>query len=87
MVLRGAFAQRSSVGIARRISDSDRLVPDNNGSGLEWQRGFSVANDTQAVGIAYCASLPLDGGGWRVSPKDELLSIVEVRFFTTIEST
>jgi len=55
----------------------DGTVRDNNGSGLEWQEGFSPGNQNQAASIAYCAALALDGGGWRLPTVDELVSIVD----------
>jgi len=64
-----------------RFTDlGDRTVRDNNGSGLEWQQGFSPGDQSQAASVAYCTSLALDGGGWRLPTIDELLSIVDTRF-------
>ena len=39
------------------------------------QFGFSPDSQSQAESIAYCASLPLAGGGWRLPTKDELLTV------------
>ena len=44
----------------------------DNVSGLVMQFGFSPDWQNQAESIAYCASLPLAGGGWRLPTKDEL---------------
>jgi len=55
----------------------DGTVGDNNGSGLEWQQGFSPGTQSQAASITYCTTLALDGGGWRLPTIDELRSIVD----------
>ena len=47
----------------------------DNVSGLVMQFGFSPDRQSQAESIAYCASLPLAGGGWRLPTKDELLIV------------
>lgn len=63
------------------------LVRDNNGSGLVWQQTVSASTYTQAGAIAYCAGLALDGGGWRLPTKDELLSIVDTSFYPSTDPT
>jgi hypothetical protein len=63
------------------------LVRDNNGSGLVWQQTVDAGVYTQAEAIAYCASLTLDGGGWRLPTIDELMSIVDTRFWPKIDPT
>jgi len=61
-----------------RFTDlDDGTVRDNNGSGFEWQQGFSPGEQNQAASNTYCASPPLDGGGWRLPTMDELVSIVD----------
>ena len=47
----------------------------DNVSGLVMQFGFSPDSQSQAESIAYCASLPLAGGGWRLPTKDELETV------------
>ena len=42
-----------------------------------WQQGFSAGTQNQAASVMYCASLALDGGGWRLPTVDELRSIVD----------
>ncbi len=64
----------------------DGTVRDNS-NGLVWQRAVDAGDYSQAGAIAYCASLTLAGGGWRLPTKDELLSIVDTRFWPTIDST
>jgi hypothetical protein len=54
----------------------DGTVRDNR-DGAVWQQAVPAGFYTQAGAIAYCASLALDGGGWRLPTKDELLSIVD----------
>jgi hypothetical protein len=41
-------------------------------SGLVIQVGFSPQRQNQAAAFAYCATLPLAGGGWRLPTRDEL---------------
>jgi len=66
----------------------DGTVRDNNGSGLEWQQGFSLGRQDQAASITYCTTLALDGGGWRLPTLDELLSIVDTsRFNPSIDTS
>jgi len=75
----GTRTARGASGCLGRFTDlGDGTVRDNNGSGLEWQRGFSPGVQRQAASVTYCTSLTLDGGGWRLPTKDELLSIVDL---------
>jgi len=68
-----------------RFTDlGDGTVRDNR-SGLEWQQGVSLTEQNQAASVAYCTSLALDGGGWRLPTIDELRSIVDDRFFPRID--
>ena len=61
-----------------RFTDlGDGTVRDNRASGLEWQQGFSPGVQNQAASIAYCMGLALDGGGWRLPTRGELLSMVD----------
>ena len=63
------------------------VIRDNNGSGLAWQKVYSTVRHTQTGAIAYCASLTLDGGGWRLPTYDEFHSIVDTRFNPKIDPT
>lgn len=47
----------------------------DNASGLDMQFDGSPTTMSQAASVAYCASLPLAGGGWRLPTKDELLVV------------
>jgi hypothetical protein len=49
----------------------------DNANGAVWQQTIPSGSYRQAGAIAYCASLALDGGGWRLPTRDELLSIVD----------
>jgi hypothetical protein len=51
----------------------------DNVTGLVWQRGTSATGMTWDAARAYCASLELAGGGWRLPSIIELLSIVDSR--------
>lgn len=51
----------------------------DNASGLDMQSGSSPTTQSQADAVAYCASLPLAGGGWRLPTKDELLIVYSNR--------
>ena len=49
---------------------------------LQWQDDYSdnagsIKQTTWAAAIDYCEALSLDGGGWRLPNKKELLSIVD----------
>lgn len=60
----------------------------DSANGAVWQQAVDAGRSTQAGAIAYCASLALDGGGWRLPTKDELLSIVDRRWrYPTIDPT
>jgi len=64
---------------------------------LTWQQavpaapvaaGCSGTGCTQAGAIAYCAALPLDGGGWRLPQVSELLTLVDpTQFNPAIDPT
>ena len=56
-------------------------------TGRVWQQGSSAGYQTQAASVSYCATLPLSGGGWRLPTKDQLLEIVDTRFYPTIDPT
>jgi hypothetical protein len=72
-------------GTCARFTDLlDGTVRDN-ANGAVWQQAEDPATYTQAGAIAYCAGFALDGGGWRLPTKDELLSIVDTRFSPTID--
>ena len=49
----------------------------DNVTKLTWQRFVSPESYTQEDGRAYCAALPLEGGGWRLPTRVELQSIVD----------
>ena len=60
---------------------SNGVVKDNK-TGLHWQddysdNGNSIKFTTWVAAIEYCETLSLDGGGWRLPNKKELLSIVD----------
>jgi hypothetical protein len=48
----------------------------NDAGRIEWQRFVSPDSYTQPEATAYCASLCLDGGGWRLPTVTELASLV-----------
>lgn len=54
----------------------DGTVRDNL-TGLVWQQGFSPSTHDRPGAAAYCVSLPLAGGGWRLPTIIELRSIVD----------
>jgi hypothetical protein len=62
----GRFVVREGV-VLDRASDAGRV---------EWQRAVPPDAYTQPEAVAYCASLCLDGGGWRLPTVDELVSLV-----------
>ena len=49
----------------------------DNVTKLTWQRFVSPESYTLADARAYCAALPLEGGGWRLPTSIEIQSIVE----------
>lgn len=49
----------------------------DNVTKLTWQRFVSADSYTQEGARAYCAALPLEGGGWRLPTRVELQSIVD----------
>jgi hypothetical protein len=58
-------------------NSSTKVVLDH-GTGLEWQDNSAVEqNRPQADAVSYCASLSLDGGGWRLPTARELLYIID----------
>ena len=63
------------------ISKSSADIVTDHATGLQWQDDYSDNGGTIKFtnwkdAIKYCNELPLDGGGWRLPNKDELLSIV-----------
>jgi hypothetical protein len=48
-------------------------------TGLEWTVRTAPERLRWEDGKAYCASLDLDGAGWRLPSRDELLTIMKVR--------
>jgi len=74
------------------IVSADDLTVTDTSTGLVWQRdgsgpragcsGKSGLPCTWSEAIAYCTGLNLDGSGWRLPTKDELVSIVD----TTVTS-
>lgn len=50
---------------------SDRVT------GLTWQQTVTSPKVTWQQASAYCPSLTLDGGGWRMPPLKELLSLID----------
>ncbi len=65
------------MGVDTSYTRASDVVKDNV-TGLEWQDDAKVAAETMhwADAEAYCASLPLDGGGWRLPTIVELQGIV-----------
>jgi hypothetical protein len=45
---------------------------------LTWQQTVDVTGYTFADAATHCATLPLDGGGWRLPKASELRTIVDV---------
>ncbi len=65
-----------SVTLLADFSRSSEGVVTDSVTNLQWQDDYiKLANWRDA--IAYCNELSLDGGGWRVPNKNELLSIVD----------
>lgn len=62
---------------ATRFTDLLNGTVRDNANGAVWQQVVPVSAHTQAGAVAYCASLVLDGGGWRLPTRDELVSIVD----------
>lgn len=57
-------------------------------TGLVWQRQVTATNYDQDGGAAYCQSLALAGGGFRLPTIEELLSIVDdTRLSPSIDTT
>ncbi len=66
----------ASIALWADFSRSGSIVKDNR-TGLEWQDDIEAFNMYWQVAIDYCESLSLDGGGWRLPNKNELISIVD----------
>ena len=62
--------------------DSPTYTPNGNGTvtssccGLEWQQVVGTERHSWTNAKTYCQGLALDGGGFRLPTKDELLSLV-----------
>jgi hypothetical protein len=62
--------------------DAPTYTPNGNGTvtssccGLEWQQVVDAEKHSWVDATTYCTGLALDGGGFRVPTKDELLSLV-----------
>ena len=70
-----------SVSLFGGFSKSNGVVTDSTTT-LQWQddysdNGGSVKQATWIEAIEYCERLSLDGGGWKLPNKKELLSIVD----------
>ena len=74
----------SGCATTRFTNQWDGTVRDN-ANGTEWQQSVSASLYTYSEAIAYCASLPLDGGGWRLPAVDELRALTDTRFTPTID--
>jgi len=48
-------------------------------NGLVWQRVAAPERLAYHDALAYCGALPLDGGGWRLPTRDELLTVLHHR--------
>ena len=74
----GVLDAQVDLGPPPRFTDlGNGVVRDNNGSGLFWQQVVSSSMHTHPQAIDYCASLALDGRGWRLPSRDELMSITD----------
>ncbi len=63
---------------------SDEGVATDEKRGLQWQVKYEndkIKRQSHKIAIEYCQSLELDGDGWRVPNKNELLSIVDYSEF------
>lgn len=49
----------------------------DNDTKLTWQRGGDAMQYTWVAAAAYCAQLPVAGGGWRLPSLKELLTVVD----------
>jgi len=70
-----------STGLLADFTKSNGVVTDSKTT-LQWQddysdNGNSIKQATWTAAIDYCEGLSLDGGGWRLANKKELLSIVD----------
>jgi len=70
-----------STGLLADFSKSNGVVTHSK-TILQWQddysdNGNSIKQATWTAAIDYCEGLNLDGGGWRLPNKKELLSIVD----------
>lgn len=72
--------EAQSAAPAGRYTVSEETVIDEV-TGLTWQRVASVTI-SWAGANQYCGNLSLDGGGWRLPTRKELLSIVDMRATT-----
>jgi hypothetical protein len=62
---------------ACRYSATPDIVLDND-TGLTWQAVVDAATTMSFTDAeAYCASLPLEGGGWRMPRIQELFSLID----------
>ena len=59
--------------------DDTKEVVRDNVTGLEWQDDTAAATVGKfwADAEPYCTSLPLDGGGWRLPTRSELVGIAD----------
>jgi len=65
------------------IRNSTGIVTDNN-TKLQWQDNYGLASNgiekaSWLGAINYCKNLKLDGGGWKLPNRNELLSIVDYK--------
>jgi hypothetical protein len=58
-----------------RLHFADKTVVDDE-TGLEWQRDMPTTRFAWSPAWDYCRALQLEGGGWRLPARDELLSLM-----------
>ena len=60
-----------------RFTDLGNGTVQDNVNGLVWQQGFSPESQDQEASLFYCNGLDLDGTGWTLPTKTELLTILD----------
>jgi hypothetical protein len=73
----GSHHQRHGTRVGDRFWVTASMTHDDR-TGLTWARAVTPRPMSFKEAHAYCGSLGVEGGGWRLPTRDELLSIVEL---------
>ena len=68
----------------QRYTVSNFTVADGT-SGLVWQQNVPDQGFTWADAEAYCQALALDGGGWHLPTRDEIIGIRDTNFYPYVD--